>query len=376
MIPIIKPYFSEEEEIAAAEVIRSGWVTQGPKVNEFESLLTEYLSADFSVAVTSCTTALFLALKVLEIGAGDEVIVPSFSFIATANSVVHTGAVPVFVDIDPQTYNIDPDLIEEKITERTRAIMPVHQAGIPADMNRINEIAAKHDLQVIEDAACAIGSVYNNKYIGNSQNLVCFSFHPRKIITCGEGGAVVSGNKTHEKNLRLLRHQGMSVSDLARHSSKKIIIEEYPIVGYNFRLTDIQAAVGIAQLKKLDEIVSKRLRLAENYNTAFKDIPYVNIPAVSENTKIAFQSYILQIKDDSPVNRDELMEKLLGKDVASRRGVMAIHKEKPYVDMLGNIDLPNTEKCVGNTIILPLYPQMTDEEQNYVIDCVKEIFNF
>ncbi len=372
MIPIIKPYYSEEEEIATAEVIRSGWVTQGPKVKEFEDILSEYVSAEFAIAVTSCTTALFLALKVLGIGRGDEVLVPSFSFIATANSVVHVGAKPVFVDIDPQSYNMDPDRIEEKISDKTKAIMPVHQAGIPADMDIINEIAGANGIPVIEDAACAIGSVYKGKKIGCSENLVCFSFHPRKIITCGEGGAVVSNNNKYEEELRLLRHQGMSVSDLQRHNSKNLIFEEYPIVGFNFRLTDIQAAVGIVQMKKLDEIIEKRNLIADEYNNAFKENPYIVIPAAPEQTSIAFQSYMIRIRKDAPVTRDDVIRKLMERGIASRRGIMAIHREKPYENIRA-LELTETDKAFDNTLILPLYPQMNIKERQYVIDSVISI---
>ncbi|MCP4723859.1 MAG: DegT/DnrJ/EryC1/StrS family aminotransferase [bacterium] len=374
MIPIIKPYYSEEEEQAAAEVIRSGWVSQGPKVKEFEDIISDYVSANYAVAVTSCTSALFLALKVLNIGDGDEVLVPSYSFIATANTVLHTGAKPVFIDIDPNTYNMDPDRIEERITDNTKAIMPVHQAGIPADMDRINEIAGRYDIPVIEDAACAIGSVYKDNKIGCSDNLVCFSFHPRKIITCGEGGAIASNNKNYEDDLRLLRHQGMSVSDLHRHSSKDIIFEEYPVVGYNFRLTDIQAAVGIVQMKKIGEIIEKRKNIAEKYNAAFRNVPYLQIPTVPERTEIAYQSYILRISEDSPCSRNEIMQKLMEKEIASRRGIMAIHREKPYKDLFDASSLTQTDRAVDSTIILPLYPQMSEKEQAQVIDSILEIF--
>src|SRR3989338_731208 len=237
-ISLQRPYFNRKEEESVVEVLRSGWVAQGPKVTEFEDLVKKYTGTKYAIATTSCTTSLFLSLHALGIGPGDEVIVPSFSFIATANVVLHVGAKPVFVDIDQNTYNIDLDKMPQALTSRTRAIIPVDQVGLPADLDSIHAFARKHKLLVIEDAACALGSVYKGKKIGSFGSIVCLSFHPRKIVTTGEGGMILTDNKKLAYKLRTLRHHGMSVSDIARHNSKKVIFEKYPVPGYNFRLSD------------------------------------------------------------------------------------------------------------------------------------------
>src|SRR6266571_1819518 len=284
-IPITKPCFGEEEERAVVQVLRSGWVVQGPKVAEFERLVAEYVGVRQAVATSSCTTALHLALTLRGIGAGDEVIIPSFTFIATANAVHYTGATPVFVDIDPQTYNIDPDCIEAAITPRTKAIMPVHQIGLAADMDRINTIAQRHGLVVIEDAAPALGAMYKSKQVGSLGNPTCFSFHPRKVITSGEGGMIVTDDDTLAERARTLRAHGMSLSDLARHQAQSVVIEEYHDVGYNYRLSDLHAAVGIEQMKRLDFMLAQRKRVAHLYNEAFADLEGVQLPFSSHETR-------------------------------------------------------------------------------------------
>lgn len=371
-IPITKPFFDKEEEKAVTNVLRSGWVTQGPKVEEFENAISNYVGTKYAVATTSATTALFLSLYILEIGPGDEVIVPSFSFIATANVVVQVGARPIFVDIDPRTYNLDPLKIEQAITSKTKAILFVDQVGLPADYTSISKIAKKHNLFLIEDAACALGSKFQNKMVGSFAPLTCFSFHPRKAITTGEGGMIVTNNKQWAQKLKMLRHHGMSISDVTRHKLKKIIHESYSLIGFNFRMSDLQAAIGVAQMEKLPEILKKRALLANYYTQAFKNHPLISPPFIPSGDTHNFQSYIIRLKKNSKITRDELMQKLLNKGISTRIGVMAAHLQPVYQSMFKGISLPETEQATKETITLPLYPQMNPAEQDFVIKSVSE----
>lgn len=365
-IAIARPFLGPEEEEAAVRAIRSGWVSQGPLVREFEERFARYVGAKHAVATTSCTTALHAALAVSGIGSGDEVIVPSLSFIATANAVVHCGARPAFVEIDPGTCNMDPEKIEGSITKRTKAVMPVHQMGLPADLDRIKEIVDKHGLILIEDAACAIGSAYKGTRIGGHGNIACFSFHPRKIITTGEGGMVTTDDADVAARLRRFRHHGMSVSDMERHQAKKVIIEEYPEIGYNYRMTDIQAAVGIEQLRKLDAILEKRRQIASYYDHELSGISCIRVPKIPETVFHNYQSYWIEILSSSPLSRNALMEGLLDKGIATRRGIMAIHRERCYSDV--ETSLPVTERISDSTVLLPLYPTLTADEAMYVVN--------
>jgi dTDP-4-amino-4,6-dideoxygalactose transaminase len=306
--------------------------------------------------------------------AGDEVICPSFSFIATANVTRHTGAKPVFIDIDPRTYNLNPELLEGLITKRTKALIAVHQVGLPVDMDCINSITARHGIKVIEDAACAIGSEYKGERIGRPHSLAAvFSFHPRKIITAGEGGMITTDDEALATRFRQLRHHGMSVNDLTRHQSKTIILEEYRELGYNYRMTDLQAALGIVQLEKLPEILKQRTALAERYNRAFSETRYLVPPFVPAYAKHNYQSYQLRLKPEAPLSRNDLMQALLERGIASRRGIMASHLEPLYAKEYQNARLPETETATNEALIIPLYPQMTEEEQEYVISNMKEL---
>lgn len=370
-IPIAKPYIGEDEKRLISEVIDSGWVSQGLKVKEFEERFAEYVGAKYAVATTSCTTALHAALSASGIGSGDEVIVPSLSFIATANAVVHCGATPVFVDIDAETCNMDAAKIEKAITQKTKIIMPVHQMGLPAEIDGIQKITERHGLKIIEDAACAIGSAYRGKKIGGHGNAACFSLHPRKVITTGEGGMITTDNEDFAVRVKRFRHHGMSISDIERHASNEVIIESYPEIGYNYRMTDIQAAMGIAQFKKLSFILKKRIEIAKRYNQALKEINCIRIPFSPDHIEHNYQSYWIEILDNAPVSRDVFMKKLLEKGIATRRGIMAIHLEKCYSEY--RVFLPETERITKNTVLLPIYPSMTGEEQNYVIQCINEV---
>ncbi len=366
MIPITKPLLGIEEEEAAAHSIRSGWITQGPKVAEFERAVANYCGAKHAVAVSNCTTALHLALIVAGVGPGDEVICPSMSFIATCNSIRYTGATPVFAEVDSRTYNLDPSAAEAAITPRTRVILLVHQIGLPADLDRLYEIAARHGLQVIEDAACAIGSRYQGRAIGSHGDLVCFSCHPRKVITTGEGGMITTGNREYADRLRLLRQHGMSVSDTVRHSSRSVVTEQYVCLGYNYRMTDIQAAVGVEQMKRLDGIVARRRELAARYTQALAGHAWISPPYVPAGAEPNFQSYAVSLSNRAPMSRDDLMQQLLDCDITTRRGIMLAHAE-PASRELKSASLPTSEAASRNSVLLPLYPQMTDDEQDRVI---------
>ena len=374
MIPVARPCFGQEEEQAVLEALRSGWVSQGPKVAEFEKRFAEYVGARYAVAVSSCTTALHLAMIVSGIKQGDEVLCPSYSFIATANCVRYVGAQPVFVDIDPVTFNLDPNRIEEAITPHTRAILAVHQIGLPAAMDEINAIAARKGLLVIEDAACAIGSEYRGQRIGRPHSpLACFSFHPRKILSTGEGGMITTNDEQAAARLRTLRQHAMTVSDLARHSCSKVVIESYAEVGYNYRMTDLQGALGLVQLQRLDGFIARRRMLAGRYTQALAPLGWLLPPQETAECRHNFQSYAARVAPGAPVSRDELMQKLLDRAISTRRGIMASHREPPYA--AGNWDarLPETNRATDETIILPLFHQMTEEEQDYILDSIREV---
>jgi len=373
-VPVARPSFGALEERAVVDVLRSGWVSQGPRVAEFERRFAEYVGADDAIAVSSCTTALHLALVAAGVKAGDEVLCPSLSFIATANAIVYAGATPVFVDIDKFTFNIDPACIARAITPRTKAILVVHQIGLPCALREISEIAACHGLVVVEDAACAIGSAYGDERIGAPYtSMACFSFHPRKILTTGEGGMVTVADKNIAARIRRLRQHAMNVSDLARHSATKVMIESYEEVGFNYRMTDLQAAIGLVQLDRLEGMLAKRRSLAQRYCEQLSALPWLVLPRESSECRHNFQSYMVRLEADAPVTRDQLMQELLDRGISSRRGIMAIHREPPYREGNWNAQLPITNLVTDSTIVLPLFYEMTEEEQDHVIQSVKDI---
>lgn len=367
-IPITKPMFGEDEERAVVEVLQSGWVVQGPKVAAFERLVAAYVGMPEAVATSSCTTALHLALVLLGIGPGDEVIVPSFTFIATANVVCYTGATPVFVDIDPQTYNLDPDSIKAAITSRTKAIMPVHQIGLAADMDRINTVASLHGLAVIEDAAPALGATYKGQRVGGLGNITCLSFHPRKVITAGEGGMILTADQALANRARILRTHGMSLSDLQRHHATSVAIEEYHDLGYNYRMSDVHAAVGIEQMKKLRLMLTRRQEIASRYREALAEFDCIRLPFSSPEMPHSYQSYMIQLQPHTARTREQVMQELLEVGIATRRGVMAIHLEPYYRQRFPHVKLPVTERAAQSTLLLPIYATMTETEQAYVIE--------
>jgi perosamine synthetase len=367
-VPFSRPTFKGHEGEAVAQAIATGWVSQGPRVREFEAAFAERVGAAEAVAVSNCTTALQLSLYAVGVGPGDEVIVPSMSFIATANAVWQNGATPVFAEVDPRTFNLDPDAAERAITERTKAIMPVHQMGLPADMDRFFEIADRHGLELVEDAACAVGARYKGRPIGGLGPLSCFSLHPRKVITTGEGGMITLQDSALAARLRQLRQHAMDVSDLARHNARDVIIESYPERGWNYRMTDMQAALGLCQLEMLDEILAERRRLADRYTAAIDDIPFLEAPYEPDYSERTWQAYAVTLADDAPIDRNELMRRLLMDGVPTRRGIMAIHQEPSYADPA--VKLPLTERASATSMVLPLFAGLTDEQQDHVISCL------
>ena len=371
-VPVARPSFDEAEERALREVLRSGWVTQGPRVAEFERRFAERVGAAEAVAVSSGTAALFLSLHALGLGPGDEVVVPSLTFIASANAVVHCGAEPVLVDVDPRTYNIHAEVVEAALTPRTRAVVVVHQLGLPADLAPIQELARRHGLHVVEDAACAVGSRYRGHPIGSSGDPCCFSFHPRKLLVTGEGGMITTGDAKLAARLRRLRHQGMSLSDMERHAADRVVIEEYPEVGYNFRLSDLHAAVGLAQLEKLEGFLARRRALAARYNAALAGREDVAPPFAPDFAEPNHQSYIVRLRGTDRAERDRVLDAMQRRGVATRRGLMAVHREACYRQARVSGSLRHAEEADAQTLILPIHAELSDEDQDYAIRQLRE----
>jgi dTDP-4-amino-4,6-dideoxygalactose transaminase len=386
MIPVAKPWIGDKEADAVRRPLLAGWVTQGPEVAYFEQEFAAFVGAEYACAVSNCTTALHLALRAVGIREGDEVITVSHSYIATANSVRYCGAVPVFVDVAAATFNMDPALIQRVINARTRAVLCVHQMGMPCDLQAILDIARRHSLPVIEDAACAIGSeiLWNGKWekIGRPHgDVACFSFHPRKLLTTGDGGMLTTANPDWDSKFRLWRQHSMDVPDTVRHASPRVVFESYPELGYNYRMTDIQAAIGREQLKRLPGIVRQRRLMAERYRELLADVPGIGLPQEPSWARSNWQSYCVRLPDGCDQYR--VMQAMLDLSVSTRRGIMCAHREPAYQREAWScglepgqcvcppgkcLRLVESERAQDHTIVLPLYHQLSHAEQDQVVE--------
>ena len=370
MIPIMRPWLGEEEAVAAADAVASGWIAQGPRVAEFEEAFAAAVGTGHGVAVSSCTTALHLALVAAGIGPGDEVIVPSLSFIATANAVRYVGARPVFADVDLATQNLIPKTVEPHLTGRTRAVVLVDQAGVPADLEAMRALCEPRGVAVVEDAACAAGSEYLGRPVGARATIAAFSFHPRKLLTTGEGGMLVTPDAELAARLRRLREHGMDISAARRHASGQPVIEHYLEVGFNYRMTDIQAAIGLVQLAKLPRQIARRRVLAERYHCLLAGIPGLEMIRDPDHGTTNYQSFWVLLPDGFPVGRDELLRMLADAGVSARRGIMAAHTEPAYADC-SCPPLPATERLSSSSLILPLFHEMTNSDQDLIVSVIR-----
>jgi len=377
-IPITKPYFNSSEIEAVRDVILSGWVVQGPKVREFEALFKRFQNSKFALALNSATSGLYLALKALDIKNRDEVIIPSFTHPATANVVVNVGAIPVFVDIKLPEFTIAPYEIEKKITNKTRAIIPVHIFGLSAEMDKILEIAKEYNLYVIEDAACAHGTEYKGKKVGTIGDCGVFSFHPRKPITTGEGGMFVTDIEELAYKVEILRNHGESISDELRHKSESIIYPDYYLPGFNFRMTDIQGAIGVEQIKKISFIIDEKRKIANIYNELLIELEqkgYLILPYEPKDMLHTYQSYVILLTEKVNISRDRLSNKLKDKGISTRKGTYNVPMTRFYRERFSfkKSDFPNAEIADKNSLALPSYIGIKGEEIDYVISNLKNL---
>jgi perosamine synthetase len=370
-IAFSRPYFGAEEERAALSTLRSGWIVGGARLAEFEEQFAARCGARHAVGTSSWTTGAFLVLKAWGIGPGDEVIVPSLTFIASVNIIAHAGATPVFAEIDPRTWNIDPADVVKKIGPRTRAIIAIDQLGLPCEIDSIHEVARRHGLLVLQDAACAIGSEYRGKPVGSLSQVSVFSLHARKVLTTAEGGMIVTNDEPLRNRMRLLRQQGMSLSDFARHAGPPTTFETYPEIGYNFRITDIQAAIGLSQMARLNEMLRLRRRVAERYIEGLARHPFIALPFVPGHVQPNWQSFQVRVRAGSALTRNAVMERLHGRGIPVRRGVMASHREAPYREP--SVHLPNTVAAADNCLQLPMHPGLEDDQVGHILASLDDL---
>lgn len=371
-INVMQPWLGEEEIAAVTEVISSGWVAQGPKVAEFEAAFAQAQQAENAVAVSSCTAGLHLALVVAGIGPEDDVVVPSLSFIATANAPTYVGARPVFADVDPTTGNLTAATVRAALTDHTRAVIAVDQGGVPVDLDDIRALCDPLGIVVIEDAACGAGSTYRGRPVGVGADITAWSFHPRKIVTTGEGGMLTTSHQDWADRARHLREHSMSVSAADRHGSVLAPAEEYTEIGFNYRMTDLQAAVGLVQLRKLPEVVARRREIAHTYTKHIAEIDGLRAVADPPWGACNFQSFWIEVSDRYPLERDGLLEHLASHEISARRGIMASHRQPAYTGSgTGSATLDVTERLSDNTLILPVFHQLSESEQSRVIEALQ-----
>jgi dTDP-4-amino-4,6-dideoxygalactose transaminase len=374
-IPISLPVTGEEEWLATKEPLMTGWLTAGPKVREFETLFAQRHKVKHAIAVTSATTALHLAVVALGVKEGDEVIVPAFTWVSTANIVLYQGAKVVFVDVDPKTFNIDPADLRKRITKKTKAIIPVHLFGLCADMDRIKEIAG--DIPLIEDGACAAGSGYKGTPAGGLGTIGCFSFHPRKSVTTGEGGMVTTNDDGIADIIKSLRNHGASISEEERHHGPKpYILPEFNLMGFNYRMTDLQGAVGVVQIKKLDTFISERDKWAAYYKENLKSLSWLRLPEFSTEYAHGWQSYVTFIDESkAPLKRNDLMEHLQGLGISTRPGTHAVHMLEFYRNKYGlkPDDFPGARDANNFSMAIPLHNRMVDKDYEYVVNALKNL---